>query len=172
MDLDRTLDFLSRNSHLINKRFQQLQSKEAKVSPECKQSLVARHDSLTPQIRIIPSNQHTSWAEAFAGYSYTGFSRDTNEEGSLSWNVYPGADEKKDSDVDMYRQILYEVNGDIDTLDALGISLPSKREVKQRAQDDGNATFSVNIPERLFEDEMDYPEDHGMCGKGFYTGKN
>jgi hypothetical protein len=133
---------------------------------------VARHDSLTPQIRIIPSNQHTSWAEAFAGYSYTGFSRDTNEEGSLSWNVYPGADEKKDSDVDMYRQILYEVNGDIDTLDALGISLPSKREVKQRAQDDGNATFSVNIPERLFEDEMDYPEDHGMCGKGFYTGKN
>ncbi|KAF3047901.1 hypothetical protein E8E11_000454 [Didymella keratinophila] len=145
MDLDTALDFLSRNSHLINKRIQQLQPKEARISSEYMQPLVARHDFPTPQISIMPSAR---------------------------WNVYPGGDEKTGSDVDMYHQILHEVNGDIDTLDALGIPLPSKREVQQRPQDDGNSTFSVNIPERLFEDEMDFPEYHDMCGIGSYTGKN
>ena len=86
--------------------------------------------------------------------------------------MYLGGGNKTDLDVDMYHQILHEVNGDIDTLDTLGIPLPSDREVKQRARDDGNATFSVNIPKRLFEDEIDFPEDYDMCGKGYFTGKN
>lgn len=170
MGLDSALCFFIRNSHQINERVQQLQSEKAKLPPEYMQPLVPRSNFPTPEITIIPSDMYISWAEAFAGRVYEGFSRDTNKEGSLKWNGFPGGDEKTDSDVAMYHQILHEVNGDIDTLDALGIPLPPEREVKQHPGDDGNYIFSVSIPERLFKDEIDYPEDHDMCGTGFYTG--
>lgn len=70
----------------------------------------------------------------------------------------------------MFAEIVHEVNGNINALDALGIPLPPERDVRQQSGDDTKDIFSVNIPERSFKDETNCSEDHDMCGTGFYTG--